>query len=377
MFLQLCSYNSYMKNYLPQENYKKIIVCCLYVIILTATVVFSFRVLLPLALPFLLAWMVASMVAPLIQKLQKKTKLPAAFWSVLMVVVALVIIALIIFLIYRLVYTQVSSLAQSYISQPDRLHNMWEELIYNLSRRFPIVQQVSENAIISSLITDGVLDYASNLASDIPSIITRFIGRMPAVVVFIGVFIISNFYFNINYFAINNWLYSKFSHEKAEKIRFGRKTFAGAMRKYLRAVGIMFSITFAQLLAGFLIFGINSPVILAFIISIIDMLPVFGVGTVLVPWIIILFILGNYYVAVGLTILFIVITVVRQIFEPKIMGRNMGVHPVFALAAIYAGFKLMGVAGIILGPLTAFIVSAFIREYRASRGKGQVTRSRM
>ncbi|MCL2212893.1 MAG: sporulation integral membrane protein YtvI [Oscillospiraceae bacterium] len=362
-----------MKKYLPEENYKKIIVCCLYAIILAVAAFVTFRFLLPLALPFLLAWMFASMLAPLIRKLQKKTRLPAAFWSIVILLVAVAVLGLAVFLIYRLVADQISNLAENYMNEPDRLHNMWGELVASLSERFPIVQQISENRIISSLVSDGILDFASRVASDIPTTITRFLGRMPAVLVFVGVFIISNFYFNINYFTINDWIYSKFSREKGEKISNGRKTFAGAVRKYLRAVVIMFSITYAQLLIGFLIFGINSPIVLAFIISIIDMLPVFGVGTVLVPWIIILFVLGNYYIAVGLTILFVVITVVRQVLEPKIMGRNMGVHPLFALAAIYSGFKLMGVAGIILGPLTAFVISAFVREYRATKKRVQST----
>ena len=123
-------------------------------------------------------------------------------------------------------------------------------------------------------------------------------------------------------------------------------------------------ITFAQLFAGFLIVGLDNSFVLALVVSFVDILPVLGVGTVLVPWAIILMIGGQTRLAIGLLIIFIVVYVLRQYLEPRIVSAQMEVHPLITLIAMYAGLKLAGILGLIFAPLVAFVLKTVYKSYK-------------
>ena len=128
-------------------------------------------------------------------------------------------------------------------------------------------------------------------------------------------------------------------------------------------------ITFLQLLIGFLIIGIDYSLLLAAIISIVDLLPILGTGTVLEPWAAICFILGDTVTAIGLIVLYAVITLFRQVAQPKIIGAGAGLSPLLSLISIFAGLKFMGFLGIIIFPIITTTViklnqKGFIRLYK-------------
>ena len=102
--------------------------------------------------------------------------------------------------------------------------------------------------------------------------------------------------------------------------------------------------------------------LLAAVISLLDLLPVIGVGTVLVPWSIWMLMSGDGRGAVGLLILFAVNEVVRQIAEPKIFGMNLGIHPLLTLILLYVGYSLLGLVGLLLLPVVSVIVSVAVNK---------------
>lgn len=106
--------------------------------------------------------------------------------------------------------------------------------------------------------------------------------------------------------------------------------------------------------------------LLAAVIAVIDILPVLGVGTVLIPWATIAFIERNMRLGFGLLILYGVIVIVRQFAEPKIVGGTLGIHPLLTLAAMYLGFRLFGVAGMIIGPILALLARAIATACRGA-----------
>ena len=115
-------------------------------------------------------------------------------------------------------------------------------------------------------------------------------------------------------------------------------------------------ITFIELLIGLFILRIDYALLLSAVIALLDMLPIIGTGTVLVPWSIYEFISGDLYIGVGLLILYLIITVFRNIIEPRIIGKQMGLHPLIALISVFIGLKLMGFIGIFLLPLTVMLL---------------------
>ena len=113
--------------------------------------------------------------------------------------------------------------------------------------------------------------------------------------------------------------------------------------------------------------GVEYSFILALVIALVDILPVLGTGTVLIPWGLISLIGNNYPLGIGLLIGYAVIVVVRQIIEPRIIGKFIGISPLASLAAIYIGLRLMGILGLFVFPIGAIVIKQFLqaREERA------------
>ena len=112
----------------------------------------------------------------------------------------------------------------------------------------------------------------------------------------------------------------------------------------------------SYLLAGLLLIRQPYALLLAVVIAFIDALPVFGTGTVLLPWAVLCCLEGNFPKGIALTALYLVIWLVRSIMEPKLMAKSAGLPPLPALMAMYVGFCAMGVAGMILGPILLLLV---------------------
>lgn len=132
---------------------------------------------------------------------------------------------------------------------------------------------------------------------------------------------------------------------------------------YLKAEITLVFVSFIISLAGFYIFmfiglNIKYPLLIALAIAFIDALPILGSGTVMIPWAIISALDGNIKLGISLVILWIIMCVVRQFIEPKIVSNKLGIHPIFTLIAMYTGFKLIGVIGMLVGPIVLIIIKS-------------------
>lgn len=132
--------------------------------------------------------------------------------------------------------------------------------------------------------------------------------------------------------------------------------------KFVKGYLIILVITFAELFLGFTVLKIKYALVLASTVSVIDILPVLGTGTVLIPWAAVEFIMGNTAKGTSLAALYIIITVVRNFAEPKIIGKQMGIKPLFTLLAMFIGIKLFGIAGIFILPITLIVVIEYYKD---------------
>ena len=127
--------------------------------------------------------------------------------------------------------------------------------------------------------------------------------------------------------------------------------FVDSVFKILRVYALLMILTFIELSIGLSILRVNNAIAVAGLIALIDILPVLGTGGILVPWAVIEAILGNYLFAIGIIIMYLIITVVRNVLEPKIVGNQIGLHPIATLISMYIGNKVMGILGIFLFPM--------------------------
>ncbi|MBD2870386.1 sporulation integral membrane protein YtvI [Paenibacillus arenilitoris] len=144
---------------------------------------------------------------------------------------------------------------------------------------------------------------------------------------------------------------------------------------YIKAQAKMISITFVVILAALILLGVKNAFVIAVVAAIFDILPLLGVGTVFIPWIIYLIIVGKISLAIWLSVLFLVVVLTRQILEPKITGDSLGVSAFTMLAFMIVSLSLFGVAGVILSPILMILIKAlydqgyFHRWIRAPQGE--------
>jgi len=130
---------------------------------------------------------------------------------------------------------------------------------------------------------------------------------------------------------------------------------------FIKAQVILSLLTFILAYIGLVLLRVDYSLILAIIIVVVDILPILGTGSVLVPWAIYAFSQGQTNLGIGLVVLFLVITVVRRAVEPKIMSTNMGISPLAALISMFIGLKMLGILGLFLGPVVVILFETLRR----------------
>ena len=137
--------------------------------------------------------------------------------------------------------------------------------------------------------------------------------------------------------------------------------------KYVRSYSILMLITFVIMLIGFLILRVENAFLIALVVSLLDVLPLIGVGTVLVPWSIFQLLFGTASRGIGLIVLFVLNEIVRQFTEPRIVGKNLGIHPVISLLLLYVGYSVLGFAGLLLTPLVSVLLNVLFNKNNSTK----------
>ena len=246
-----------------------------------------------------------------------------------------------------------------------------------MTSRIPLLDKLSDadtGGALRDKIDSVVADILSGAAVKLTAFIPKFIGTMikgfPSFLLFVLVMLISSFYFCTDLDGIHRGIMRALPNCVSDKLPSVKKRVIYTALKYLRAYILIFLMTLGELLVGFCVLGVEYALLLALVVAVIDILPVFGVGSVLIPWSAVMLISGNYYHGIGLLIIYACITVIRQIAEPKVVGGSIGLHPLLTLVAMYAGFKLLGIVGMILGPVIALGVSTVARAKRDGDADG-------
>ena len=216
--------------------------------------------------------------------------------------------------------------------------------------RETIDQSVSN--LISELIT--------KLATLIPEWVIRVIKYTPRVLITALVTLIACVYFAMDYGRIRESALKALPKNAEERLSRILSSLGSALKSYAKAYLFIMLLTFCEVFTGLLILRRRYAFILALLIAVVDILPVFGAGTVIIPWAVFALITKDTGTGLGLLILYGIVTIIRQIVEPKIVGESLGIHPLATLFAMFAGLKLFGVAGMILAPSMAMIAKEII-----------------
>ena len=223
------------------------------------------------------------------------------------------------------------------------------------------------NSLVGSL--SGVI---SNAVGVIASHITSFVSGIPRAIFFLLVSSVSTVYFAIDLEMINAFFKKLLPHGIAARVDDFKEKSLGIMLKYLRAYFLIMLLTFAMMFFGLAVLGVEYALLLAFVISLLDILPAIGVGVILIPAGAFMLIYGKTYLGVGLLVLAAVSYTVRQIAEPRILGKNLGIHPLLTLVLMYVGYALLGIFGLVLLPIVGVIIVKFSADSLDKNGTAEI-----
>ena len=150
--------------------------------------------------------------------------------------------------------------------------------------------------------------------------------------------------------------------EKTEKIVAVKRIFTENAFKFIKGYGIIAAVTFLELSAALALLGVKKPVLKALMISLVDAMPVLGIGTIIIPWSTAELLNNNFYFGFGLLASYAVIVIIRNFLEPKIIGEQIGINPVFTLVAMFLGLKVAGITGLLLFPLSLTVAFEYYRR---------------
>lgn len=312
---------------------------------------------LPVLAPFIIAWAIAGAVKRPAGKVSARTGVPERVCRLVLSGLSLLVAFSIAFIgIWQLIAAAWELLTD--IGERSALY----ELMQRLERiRLPFLDGgLSEE--ISLRLREAIDGIISSALSSVASAVTQLGAGLPGALLFLLVTVIAVIYFALDLERINRGAARLVPRGWRDNLRRFGENMLSMTKKYLRSYLLLMLITFGVVLVGLLLIGVEHAALIALIVALLDILPVIGVGTVLLPWSIFELVLGNGGVGIGLAVLFVVNTVQRQLLEPKIVGKSLDMHPIVTLIILYAGYSLLGIFGVILTPVVALVIGALFTE---------------
>lgn len=313
------------------------------------------RYLLPLFLPFLLGGALAALAEPAVKTLSRK--LPRGLSSFFGVTGAFAAVVFIFLMLGALTFRELENLTGIL---PQMTKIVQEGLAEAENRLIALAARAPDGA--GAILQDGVSELFSSgsallgtVAEKILTAATGLLGKLPGGAVGFGTGILASYLISMKLPRIRSWFRKKISGSRLEKyfpvIREIRKTLGA----WLKAQGKLAAVTFLIVCAGFFLLRIPYAPAAAAGVAIVDAVPMLGTGTVLIPWALVRLLSGDRVQALGLLGIYATAALTRSVLEPKMLGRHLGLDPLTTLIALYLGFRLQGILGMILSPMAAVI----------------------
>lgn len=325
------------------------------------------KYILPIALPFIIGWAIAFAVRPLGRAAENKLRIPRRIATPL---IAIILLAALVMLTVGLAMT-IGSQGIGLLSELAESGRL-DEIISKLLNPFEGKFSGEYSKELEEYLGSTLENLASELLGGFASLVGAVVSAVPKILFFILVALISTVYFCYDIDRINGFVVGILPEKAKLYIMKFKKNSLSVVLRYMRSYFIIMLITFALMLIGFSALRVKYALLLSISLAVLDILPLFGVGAVLVPYSVISFATGDIRLGVGLLVLFVVNVIIRQLAEPKILGKNLGIHPLITIVLLYAGYSFFGFFGLLTVPLFAILINCFFNKAKPAEVEKQI-----
>lgn len=346
------------------ESQKQFLIRFCYFALILVIAILLCRYGIPALMPFVIALLVSLLLKPLVRFLNEKCRIHKGIASVVTVLIFYSFLGLMTVLLSVKLFAS----AKTFVMQlPETYTTLIEPLLESVTAEIErFVARLDPSALSTfSALVDGVgaslKNSVLNFSGRALTLIGSYAISVPGWLLNFLIMIIATVFITMDYPILKEFLLRQLSEKQRRHAHDVRVHLGKTLGRYVRSYALILLITFCELTVGFLIIGVDGAVLIALLIALFDILPVVGSGAVLLPWAVIAAIGGNYHTAIGILILYAIITIVRNIIEPKIVGQHVGMHPIVTLLAMVAGTYVFGPIGL-LGLPVALAIAVSMNE---------------
>lgn len=310
-------------------------------------------------MPFLIAFIISLLMEPAIKFIMNKTKLTRRTSSIIIFIIVFgIIVGAMVWGIVTII-SEATNLLQTINVYFDKAYEQIQNIIGYFN--FDKIHVSDQIMAIAQNAAGEVLNYISNWLTGFLTKLANIVTSIPTIGIYFGVTIVALYFICIDKIYILDMVEHHMPKQWSRKMFVHIKEISTVLGGYLKAQATLILVSFIVSVIGLYIFkfiglNIEYPLLIALGIGFIDALPILGSASVMIPWAIIVALNGDLKLGIAIIGLLVVMSVVRQFLEPRIVSKNIGIHPIFTLVAMYTGFKFIGVMGLILGPIILIIL---------------------
>lgn len=301
-------------------------------------------------MPFVIGWIISAIAAPLVNWLEKQFNIVKKLGSALIVILVIGLIVTGIYFAVSRIIIEIGDLVKNIPEMYEQLESGLRQIggtMSGLFQRLPEGVQSGWNSFVANL-DEYVTELITKISDPAVTAAGNFAKRVPFYLISVIVAVLSAYFFTFQREEVLNWM-KRVAPESVEKrMTLVMDNLRYAVGGYFKAQFKIMGVVFLILLTGLAILGVRYYVLVAFLISFLDFLPFFGTGTVMIPWGLYKFLMGDYKIAIILIVLYAVTQIVRQLLQPKLVADSVGMNPLVTLLLLYIGYRMGSVIGMIL-----------------------------
>lgn len=349
---------------LNTNYYAKIMFKVLVILFIALGIYLAFK-LAAFYIPFIIALIIASMVEPIIKLFTNKMKLKRKTASIISLIIFTVIIGAILTLLISSIISEAKDLLEELNGPAYNIYNWSLDVINDLKEGNIIIPDNVIDTFKGSL--ESLLGGIKNIIYSILTGIVNLVSHIPTTITYTIITILAIVCICLDREYVQKTINKHVPKKWIDTLKdISNKTWTIAW-KYIKAEAKLSGICFILVLIGLTLldvfgFEIKYTVLIAMATGLVDLLPLFGAGAVLLSWAAYLFATGNTSLAIAIVVLWGAWAILKQIIEPKVVSKETGLHPIFTLIGMYTGFKLVGVLGLIMGPIVLLILKSIFKD---------------
>ncbi|MFG6148292.1 sporulation integral membrane protein YtvI [Halobacillus sp. B23F22_1] len=311
--------------------------------------------------PFILAFTISWFIQPFVKLLHEKLRLPKSLAILFIIGVILSVFVSIFAAIVTRVVGVIQGLSNQdfagYVQAINVFHEQflsWVDFILSYAKSWVGSFDPSFSHTIYSYLEDIKQRFVQFGIEQLHSLLQLFSGgiaNLPSILMAFGIIFLSTFFISKDWDRIKYLFQNYFSKRLRSPIKKVWSNFKLTIKQLVKAQLILMAITMLIVITGMLFIKHPHPLLMTLLAGIIDLIPYIGTGIIFIPWIIYSFLTDQFMLTIQLSIIYMVVVICRQLFEPKILASHFGIHPLILLIGLFLGFQIWGGLAIVITPI--------------------------